>query len=119
METQQKIHIGQIINKLADKKNLKAPDLAYMLGRSQANIHQIYNRPDVSTGLLFELSGVLGEPIAAFFEDHYERVEVKVFQADAKTDNEVKHLKALLQEKDERLRLQQDLIDLQRAQLQK
>jgi len=54
------IHIGLNIKKLAESKNLKAPQIAYKWGRSVQQVYNLFKNADPTASSVYEMSRILG-----------------------------------------------------------
>lgn len=108
--------IGLKIKELAGKKNITLADLAKKIGKTKQAVYEIVEKEDVNTALLRKLSDVFNVPIGYFFEDdvemrvvadnHSQAVGIgNITHSDGQAEiaileERVRHLEALLAEKE-------------------
>ena len=63
------IHLGQKIDKIAQKKGFTVRDIANHLQKSEKAVYDIFKKEHLNTEILFLLSALFDMPITHFFED--------------------------------------------------
>ncbi len=83
------VEIGQVIQEVFERRNMKLSDLADQLGTVRQNVYRIFKKKDLDTGLLKKISEVLDHN----FFHYYKTPEGVVLHP---LDNELAETKAQL-----------------------
>lgn len=107
------IHIGKIIHSLIKNKGLRAKSVAKGIHVSESSIYKIYKRGTIDIDKIIALSQFLNTNL---FEPYMEQEPLKsMFNQKVDTlNNEIQSLKALISQRDNRIKELEEIISSQK-----
>lgn len=75
MQTDEEIHIGEIVKQVMKDQGRSPSWLAKNLCCNRDNVYKIYKRSQIDTSLLFKISLLLGYNFFAVYYSEYERIK--------------------------------------------
>lgn len=109
------VHIGQKVQEVFEQKGLKLSSFADELGTVRQNVYRIFKKRDVDTGLLTNISQVLGHNFFQYYcqgDDHDSLADLQARQLEDELSlarKEIDYLKKIIVLMEERAELVQQI----------
>lgn len=83
------IHIGQKIKEVVEKKGMAKTELARRMNMTSSNVHKIFTRKTIDTGLLTKLSEILEHDFFSYYPKHLLENESSIKQLNDPDENKL------------------------------
>lgn len=74
------IHIGEKIREIVEKRGMAKTELARRMNMTSSNIHKIFTRETIDTGLLIKLSEILEHDFFSYYPKNFADAEPAIKQ---------------------------------------